>query len=221
MNKYGELQAVIWDMDGVLLNSNPYHFAAWHQIFEKNHWDVSDKALVSSYGMTNDEVIRSFDVGPLDQETINAISLQKEIIFRKNISAKVKYLPGVEHWLQEFKNQGIKQALASSGCWDNINTILDALHARQYMDAVVSGEGGPSKPAPDVFLLAAKQLAISPVHCLVVEDAIAGVAAAKAAGMKCLAVTTTNPPEKLIEADLILTDLTFLNKDQIENLYKK
>jgi beta-phosphoglucomutase len=219
MKQFEELQAVIWDMDGVLLNSNPFHFDAWRQIFVRHHWIIPDETLLNSYGMTNDQVIRSFNVGLLDQETIAAISLEKEEIFRKSITANVEFLPGVQHWLQEFKDHGVKQALASSGCWENINAVLDALHARQYMDAVVSGEGGPSKPAPDVFLQAAGRLSVSPEHCMVVEDAIVGVKAAKAAGMKCLAVTTSHPAERLKEADKVVHDMTELTDGMVRNMF--
>jgi len=219
MSKFGELQAVIWDMDGVLVDSCSFHFSAWHRIFDKYKWIVSDETLRGTFGMTNDQVIQNFCNSPLDHETINAIGSEKDRLFREFISTEARFLPGVQTWLQEFRKNGIKQALASSGSWENINTVLDTLHARQYLDAIVSGEDSASKPAPDVFLLAAKELAASPSRCLVIEDAIAGVQAAKVAGMQCLAVTTTNPPEQLNGADLIVRDLIDLKKQMIKKLF--
>ena len=103
----------------------------------------------------------------------------------------------------------------------NINTILDALRIRPFFDALVSGEDSASKPDPAVFLLSAQTLDVSPAACLVIEDGLAGVQAAVNAGMKCLAVTTTNSADRLVQADLILPDLTSLTGKELENLFSQ
>jgi HAD superfamily hydrolase (TIGR01509 family) len=129
------------------------------------------------------------------------------------------FLPGVKKWLEVFKQNGIRQALASSGSQGNIKAILTALTAETYFNKIISGDGLPSKPDPFVFLKAADCLGILPLNCLVIEDAVVGVQAAKAAGMKCVAVTTNNPAEKLEDADVVLTNITELTTDHIRRIF--
>jgi HAD superfamily hydrolase (TIGR01509 family) len=142
------------------------------------------------------------------------------LLFREAIKENAEYLPWVEYWLNEFKQSGIKQAIASSGSQENIDAVLDTLGTRLYLDEIVSGKDLPSKPDPAVFLKAARQLSVEPKNCLVIEDAIAGVAGAKAAGMKCLAVTTTNYPEDLSDADMILKNLELLTESMLNALFQ-
>ena len=111
-------------------------------------------------------------------------------------------------------------ALPISGSPENIDAVLDTLGTRFYLDAVVSGKDMPSKPDPRIFLKAAQQLGAEPNNCLVIEDSIAGVAGAKAAGMKCLAVTTTNIAEDLVNADMILKNLESLSESKLNSLFK-
>jgi beta-phosphoglucomutase len=162
------------------------------------------------FGMTSPEVIRVLFGADVKEEFVSQLCEEKELLFRETIREGAVYLPGVEHWLEVFKQSGIRQAIASSGSQENIDAVLDALGTRRYLDEVVSGKDMSSKPDPAVFLEASRQLGVKPKNCLVIEDAIAGVAGAKAAGMKCLAVTTTNRPEELSDSDLIMNNLESL-----------
>ena len=121
--------------------------------------------------------------------------------------------------MEAFRQNGICQALASSGSPGNINAVLTALTVETYFDVVVSGDGLPSKPDPFIFLKAADRLGVIPLNCLVIEDAVTGVQAAKASGMKCIAVTTTNPAKKLADADLVLDNLAELMTEHIRGLF--
>jgi beta-phosphoglucomutase-like phosphatase (HAD superfamily) len=121
--------------------------------------------------------------------------------------------------MEAFRQNGVRQALASSGSPGNINVVLTALAVETYFDEVISGDGLPSKPDPLIFIKAADHLGIIPLNCLVIEDAAAGVQAAKAAGMKCIAVTTTNHAEKLADADVVLDNLAELMTDHIRRLF--
>ena len=219
MHKFGNLKAVIWDMDGVIVDSKMCHYIAWKKTLEKYGWDFSEESFSNTFGMTNDQVIMDVTGGTVDQDTILRIADEKDGYFRQIVVKEAGFVNGVQSWLQEFKLSGIKQAVASSGSWDNINTILNALKIRSSFDALVSGEDSASKPDPAVFLLAAEELGIAPAHCLVVEDAIAGVQAAAAAGMKCLALTTTNPASRLSQADLILPDPSELTAEMLQKLF--
>jgi len=217
--KNGRLKAVIWDMDGVLVNSEPVHFATWRIVFERYGLPFNEESLRQTFGMTSPEVIRRIGGESLSDELAALIIGEKETLFRDMIKGQAAYLPGSREWLDGFQQQGLRQALASSGSPENIAVILSALNAHAYFDVVVSGRDLPSKPEPRIFLQAAHLLGVLPHECLVIEDAIAGVSAAKAAGMTCLALSTTNKPEDLSGADLICTDLSELQPDTIQRLF--
>lgn len=219
MNSFGKLQAVLWDMDGVLLDSGPFHFEAWQKVFQERKGSFTEEDMKRTFGMTNAQVIQCADPCICEPKVIDAMGEEKDRFFRVSIQKGAKFLPGVERWLTDFNAHGIKQALASSGSWENIHTVLEALHAREFFDALVSGEDCASKPAPDVFLEAARKLSVDPEHCLVIEDALPGVQAAAAAGMKCIAVTTTHSKNSLSSTDVVLRDLEQLTAEIIQELF--
>ena len=121
-------------------------------------------------------------------------------------------------WLQCFDGMGLKQAVGSSAPQENIDVLLKELGLSQWFSALVAGASIPGKPDPAVFLRAAELLGVQPAECLVIEDAVAGVEAAKRAGMRCLAVCTTNPAEKLQKADRVVADLTHLTMEMLTEL---
>ena len=219
MINFMQLQAVIWDMDGVILNSEPVHYRAKNMVFEKYKIAVNADRIQRSYGMTDRQVIQFVTDEQLPEDVIDRMVQEKNVLFRRFISEHATFLPGVQKWMELFKQNGVSQALASSSSEANINLILDKLDAAQYFNEVISGETMPSKPDPIIFLKAADLLGVIPLNCLVFEDAIAGVQAAKAAGMKCIAVTTINPAEKLADADLVLNNLAEMMTDHILDLF--
>ena len=220
MEQFGNLQAVLWDMDGVLLDSQAAHFVAFREVLAKYDFQVLDSVFKPTFGMTNEQVIRHVSGKRFTDEEVETICREKDEQFRVVIAKEAVFMTGAEHWLTEFKKNSVRQALASSGSRENIYTILDALNARPYFDAVVSGEDCASKPDPAVFLRAASQLDVDPSACLVIEDSIAGIQAAAAAGMKCLAVTTTYPLEKLPHTDLVLSGLNGLTAEMLAALFR-
>jgi len=161
-----------------------------------------------TFGMNNRNIFKTLLPRELDEEEFWRLSERKEQYFRAGIRGNCQLLPGVLDWLQRFDQLGLKQAIASSAPQQNIDAHLDELDIRHWFTAVASGEKLRGKPDPAVFLLAASLLKVAPSECLVIEDAVPGVAAARSAGMRCLAVLTTNPAEKLSRADLIVHDLT-------------
>lgn len=210
MLSFSPLKAVIWDMDGVLVDSLPTHFEAWRGILARLGYRYTYQEMTPYFGMTDVTVMRTIADGRFSEEEILALAHEKELLYQEMIAREAKPLPGVTAWLENFRAAGLKQAVASSSVATSISLILDAMRLNSYFDAVVSGEGGPSKPNPLVFLRAAQELGAAPETCLVMEDAVVGVRAAKAAGMRCVAVTTTNPPENLREADLVVERLSQL-----------
>jgi beta-phosphoglucomutase-like phosphatase (HAD superfamily) len=221
------LQAIIWDMDGVLVDTEELHYQTWlelHQRFGNDNLPPSRIKFKAIFGMCNSDVIpQFFDLSQATPAFIAELGIAKEVLFRKRLPGKVTPLPGVWRWLEYWSKTDVKQAVGSSAPALNIDAILTELKAHRFFETIVSGEADSithSKPAPDIFLEAARQLGVAPANCLVVEDAVVGVQAAKSAGMRCVAVTTTNSPSDLAAADLVVATLTDLPPEQLSVWWK-
>ena len=202
------IKAILWDLDGVIVDSFDGHYRAWQRVFAELGEPFTLEDFTRTFGMNNRNIFKTLLPRELDEEEFWRLSERKEQYFRAGIRGNCQLLPGVLDWLQRFDQLGLKQAIASSAPQQNIDAHLDELDIRHWFTAVASGEKLRGKPDPAVFLLAASLLKVAPSECLVIEDAVPGVAAARSAGMRCLAVLTTNPAEKLSRADLIVHDLT-------------
>ena len=181
--------AVIWDVDGVIIDSAEQHLRAWRQLAEENGLPFSDAAFWQTFGMRNSDIMPlMFGIaGP--PERVAALSERKEALYREFLAREATALPGAKELMAALHAAGYHQALGSSAPRANIETIIRLLGLGGWLDAFVSGEEvAHGKPAPDIFLRAAEHLGIAPAHSLVIEDAPAGVAAAHAGGMRCIAV---------------------------------
>ena len=207
-------------MDGVIANTATYHFKAWHEIFLKQGVNFTEDDFKRHFGQRNDTIIRSTLGESISQGEMDNIADEKEGNYRCLVAPNIKPLPGVIKLIKLLNKNSVKIAVASSAPIENIRLIARGLAIEDYFQAIVWGrEVTEGKPSPQVFLMAAQKLRVKPVNCIVIEDAIAGVAGTKRAGMKCLAVTTTHPKEKLNEADLILDTLEKVSLDDLENLF--
>ena len=218
-SKTGLSKAVIWDMDGVIADTGAVHFAAWQQVMaELGHpFDKADFRRI--FGIVNPDAIRLLLGETISSHEIARISERKETLFREAVRGYVSLLPGVKTWLERLRLQGYRQAIASSAPRPNIEVLLHVLNIGLYFQATVSADDvTKGKPDPTIFLRAAAALGVSPSRCVVVEDAVAGVQAARRAGMVCLAVATTQPAEKLRGANLVVKRLTNLADDAFEQL---
>lgn len=212
------IKAILWDLDGVIVDSFDGHYRAWQRLFTELGEPFTLDDFRRTFGMNNRNIFKTLLARALPEEEMQRLSDRKEQFFRDGIRGTCRLLPGVVDWLERFDRLGMKQAVASSAPQENIDAHLDELDIRGWFEAVVSGEKIPGKPDPAVFLLAAQLVGVVPDNCLVIEDAVPGVAAAKSAGMRCLAVLTTNPPEKLAQADMIVQDLTALTYEMLKAL---
>ena len=214
------IRGVLWDMDGVLVDTGEFHFQSWVTALSIFNIPFSREFFQESFGMNNWGILNKLMGRVPDQETYLKINEQKETNFRQIIRGQIQPLAGVVELLDLFKSKDFRQAISSSAPQENIDVIVDELNLRSYFDAIVSGNKLPGKPAPDVFLASAQAIGIPAQDCLVIEDAIAGVEGAKRAGMLCLAVTNTNPPENLQKADRIVESLLQVDSDYLENLFR-
>ncbi len=215
----GNLAAVLWDMDGVMVDSGEFHFQAWMKVLKDYDIPFSREIFRTTFGMNNMGLLAKISSQGLDPVLVTEISLRKETQFRQDVSGKVALLPGVRLWLQNAAGAGLSQAVASSAPQANIDLLLDELNVCHFFQAVVSAEHMPGKPDPAVFLEAASRLHVNPEKCLVIEDAIAGVEAAHRAAMKCLAVTNTNRAEALRQADWVVACLDQMPLSRLTGLF--
>ena len=207
--------AILWDMDGVLVDTGEAHFLAWYQALAEIGIPYTREDFRVTFGMNNAGLLKYVFGEPQTPALVNQLGGYKEELFREMVKAGANLLPGVEGWIAQFKAWGWKQAIASSAPWENIDALVDGLGIRAHFDAIVSGFDLPPKPAPDVFLKAAAEVGGGLENSLVIEDSLAGVGGAANAGMKCIAVTTTNPVETLHQAGLVLDDLTELTPEAL------
>jgi HAD superfamily hydrolase (TIGR01509 family) len=211
-------QGVLWDMDGVLVDTGEAHFRSWVDVLSEHDIPFSREFFRDTFGMNNAGIL-SFLLGDrLTPELLAEIADCKEALFREAVRGSVAPMPGVILWLERLKGANFRQGIASSAPVANIDTLVDELGLRAFFDAIVSGVDLPGKPEPILFLKVAGMLHVPPERCVVVEDAVAGVEAAKRAGMSCIAVTTTSPASALGAADMVVDRLEDLPIDTFQKL---
>ena len=199
-------------MDGVLADTGDAHYEAWRTMFAERGRPLTRQAFDQTFGMANGQILQQWLGEDTPRRVIDELATRKEALFREGVAARTRLLPGVRRWLDWAKSEGVRQAVASSGEMANIVAVVAALDIGNYFDALVSGAFLPrSKPDPAVFLHAAGALGLTPSDCLVIEDGVVGVEAARRAGMRCLAVTTTHPADRLASADLVVDSLNDLD----------
>lgn len=201
-------KAILWDMDGVICDSYSFHFAAWQEAFARRGIELAETDFTRLFGTRNDFIVSTVMGRDLPEQDVKAMVKQKEEAFRRKGRGNVKPFPGALTLLSILKARSFKQGLASSAPRENIDLVLGELNLAGLFDCVVFGqEVSESKPSPQIYLLAAEKLQVTPGDCLVIEDSPYGVRAAKSAGMKCLAITNTHHREDLGEADRVVESL--------------
>lgn len=202
--------AALWDMDGVLVEDGEQHYLAWRETLAEVGIILDRRTFQQTFGMNNAGILEFLFGRTPPADFVREISDRKEERFRNLIRGQVQLAPGARVWLERLQAEGFLQAVASSAPQANLEALLTELHVGSFFAAVVSGAEMPGKPDPAVFLEAARRLGVPPARCVVIEDSVAGVEAAKRAGMRCLALTTTNPRSALSQADVIVDSLNQL-----------
>ena len=214
------IQAVIWDMDGVIVDTGTYHFKSWHYVFKKQGINFTELDFQHIFGQRNDGIIKQYIGRDISQKEIDDIAQDKEENYRKLASGNLKPFPGVVKLLKSLKENGIKSAIASSAPLENIRLILKETGIEDYFQAIVYGrEVSEGKPSPQIYLKAAEKLGVEPHNCVVIEDAVAGVQGARKANMLCLAVTNTHAREGLSGANMVVDSLSGMGLKDLNNLF--
>ena len=214
------LSCVIFDMDGVISDSEPLHHIAERKLLEPFGVDLTQDELQSFTGMGTTDMLQHFlDTYQLSASLEDLTEQLTENLFQV-FSEQVQPIPHAISLIQLLHAEGIPLAIGSSSSPQLINLVLDKLELPSCFKVVVSGhEVMRSKPHPDLFLEIADRLQVSPKDCVVIEDSKNGVLAAKAAGMVCVGFESPNSPNQdLSKSDWILDDLSLLTKDKLHNL---
>jgi beta-phosphoglucomutase len=209
-------RAVLWDLDGTLVDSEEFHWQSWEYALGRDRVAITYDQFKASFGQRNDRILRNW-LGPdSSDERIHRIAEAKEAEYRRLAQEHgLTPLPGAAEWLARLQADGWRQAIASSAPRQNVEVMLRALHLERYFDAIVASEDVTTgKPDPEVFLTAASRLRVTPPRCIVVEDAAAGIEAAKRARMKCIGVNGG----AALEADVTVRSLTDLPDRAFDDL---
>jgi len=219
MKSFNNGMGVIFDLDGVLVDTGWTHKQAWQDLAEKEGFDLSDEFFYSTFGMQNYQIIPMLIGRDLPSEEVDELSEWKEQRYRELILNKLALPKGAKRLLDELKERGFLLAIGSSAPKANLDLVLERLSLQGHFNACVTDKDvKKGKPAPDTFLKAAEKLSLSPDRCVVVEDAVQGVEAGKAAGMKVVAVTTTRERTDLAVADIVVDSLGELQAEDFVKL---
>ena len=214
-----ENYCVIFDMDGVLADTGPIHYESWVKLAKQIRVKFSKKFFNITFGRQSISITREL-VGPkINQEVVEKWANLKERYYREMVKDKLKPLPGALVLIKELHARNFKLAVGSSGPPENVDLLLSTLSIKDYFDVIITAaEVKNGKPAPDVFLIAAEKLNIKVDNCLVIEDAPVGITAARKAGMKVIALRTTHCNVELLDADMVVQDLSSVNINDILKL---
>ncbi|OPZ85865.1 MAG: Phosphorylated carbohydrates phosphatase [bacterium ADurb.Bin429] len=201
--------AVLFDNDGVIVDTAEGHYQSFALLGKDEGYTVTREQFAGLFGRHNRDIFPILIGHALPDDEIARLADRKEALFRELVKDSIAALPGVLALLPALKAAGFHVAMGTSTPRANVDLILGALGLAPYFDTIVSAEDVTrGKPDPQVFLLGAERLGIPPARCVVVEDAVAGVQAAKRGGMKALGVTTNHPREALSEADRVVDSLS-------------
>ncbi len=214
------LKAIIFDMDGVIIDSHPIHRSAWRRFLASVGREVSDSDLDFVLdGRKKEDILRHFLGGLSDAEVIE-YGHRKEELFREE-ALELKAVEGLDEFLAKLRQSGLLLAIASSASKSRVKYVLDRLHLASYFHAIITGDDVPKgKPDPEIFRRAADSLGCAYSDVLVIEDAVSGVLAAKSAGMRCLGVASNGRGAALAKAgaDHVVTNFVKLPLPLLHNI---
>lgn len=215
--------AVIFDMDGVITDSNPYHKRAWEIFCKKYGVELTEEDLQQHvYGQTNKHALKHIFSDDLPPEDHDRYAEEKEALYRELHEPEMELAPGLKDFLKMLKQHQVQTAVATSAPTENLNFTLDRLGIRDYFDQLIDISGVKNgKPDPEIYLKAAKALGVEPERCIVMEDSAPGVEAGQRAGMKVIGLTTTHSREELSHTDLVIDDFRGLTMEKLQRLLEE
>jgi HAD superfamily hydrolase (TIGR01509 family) len=211
------IRAVVFDMDGVLINSHPAHLAAWKVFLHSRGNQVSDEELgFILEGRTRSEILRHF-FGNLVERDLHEYGRQKDEIFRR-MEHQIEAIPGVIHFLEDLNQRSISVAVATSASEIRTASTIERMGIAEHFRAVITASDvSNGKPDPMVYRLACDRLNVAPGQALAFDDAPAGIQSARCAGMRCIGVSNNGLTRQLLAngADRVIPDFVGLTVEQL------
>ncbi len=213
------MKAVLFDMDGVVVDNLPYHVDAWLLFCERHGMPLTREVFYRELnGMNSKDTFEWFYKKEMTRAEVEVLEEEKEILYRGFYREHMQPAPGLLDFLKVLRTQGIKTALATSAGPGNIDFIVDGLGIRDQFDAIIGGaEVRKGKPDPEIYLKAAAMVGVDPADCWVIEDSLQGIAAGLNAGMQVVGITTSHTPTELAHTHWVAADFV----DLFENLQKR
>ena len=210
------IRAVLWDLDGTLVDSEEFHWLSWRDTMRVEGIELTYAQFLASFGQKNDRILPVWLGADAEAARMQRIGEDKEAAFRRLAETHgLTPLPGAREWVSALRAAGWKQAIASSAPRPNVEMMLRVAGLENAFDATVSADDVTAgKPDPQVFLRAAAKLGVPPARCIVVEDAAAGVEGARRAGMRSIGVTKN----ARLDADVFVISLADLPPDAFDRL---
>ena len=214
--------AVIFDVDGVLVDSYQAHFASWRQLYGELGRDYSESAFASDFGRRSGDILRRTLGDKLTDGQVHELDQRKEALFRDLLRKNFLPMDGAVELIDALAADGFRLAVGSSAPLENIELSLEKLGRAAKFSAIVAGaDVTRGKPDPQVFQLAAQRLGTSPDSCAVIEDAVHGIEAAQRAAMIGIALTGTATRTQLEKANFVIDSLRELSPGKIRGLISK
>jgi beta-phosphoglucomutase family hydrolase len=213
----------IFDWDGVIIDSSRHHEESWERLAAEVGKPLPEGHFKAGFGRKNEFIIPNILKWTDDKEEVHRLSLRKEALYRDVVrEIGLEPLPGVRTWLARLEEAGIPRVVGSSTHRENIEVSLDILNLRDHFNQIVSSEDvSHGKPDPEVFLKAAEKIGMPPERSVVFEDAHVGIEAGKRAGMRVIAVATTNPIGDLGKADRAVHRLDELEVSEVSRWFSQ
>lgn len=214
--------AVIFDMDGVIVDSNPFHKKALLQFCQKHGINITEKEMKTSvFGRTNKEWLTDV-FGNIPYEKLKRLEDEKEALFREIYLPYIKPVKGLIEFLEMLKDNRIRIAIATSAPKSNVDFTLSQTGISDYFQTIIDGDSiTHSKPHPEIYLTTANKIGVSPDNCVVIEDSLSGIEAAKKAGCKVIGITTTHPKSELDHTDFVIENFEQLGIDDLRRIISK
>ncbi len=215
------LPGVIFDIDGVLMNSNPAHLESWQILGKEDGFEFTPRLFQETFGQRSDAILAGHWGRPLSEKEALAMAERKEAIYREMIEKEFPAMPGAVDFVRDLSRRGIPLSVGSSGPAVNVDFVVERLGIRPLLRGVVSGtDVTRAKPAPDIFLACARKMGLPPDRCAAIDDSASGVAAARAAGMKIIGFFSAgHEAEEYDGVDLLVRSFDELSVNRILSLF--
>ena len=214
--------AIAFDLDGTLIDNNDYHILAWQEFYRRRGWTLSIEDYITNFnGRTMPDVVKHVFSDPhMCKEDIERYTDEKESLYRQLYAPYIQPVEGLLSFLELLHRNQIPMVIATSGIQVNIDFMFTHIPIKHYFKKVIKGSDITyGKPHPEMYLLAAKELALAPGRCIAFEDATVGIQSARGAGMKTVALTTTHTAAELKDADRVVKDFVGIDMEWLKRLF--